>query len=127
VKFSYSQDYFPSAPVIEIRLAVPEEGFATGPLTAFVDSGADATLIPARFLKSLSIQVDDRRFLRSQWGEARVVDIFSLDIGIGDLRLPAMEIVSDELGNEVIIGKNVLNLLRVVLNGPTQTTELFDA
>jgi predicted aspartyl protease len=126
VKFSYDTDYEPPAPSLEIQLALPGRSFSPGPYTAFVDSGADATLIPAHYLHGLPIQVDDRKFLRSAWGERRIVDIYYLDVGIGSLRLPVIEIVADEESNEIIVGRNVLNKLFIVLNGPAQILEMKD-
>ena len=118
MKFSYNTHYFPPAPMMEIRLARLDESFQIGPLTALVDTGADASLIPMQYLTSLQLQPDNRKYLRSQWGEARLVDTYWVDIGIGDLRLPFIEVIADELGDEVIIGRNLLNKLNLQLAGP---------
>lgn len=126
MKFAYDTSYEPPAPSIEIQLALPESSYFIGPVTAFVDSGADATIVPSYYLQGLPIQVDDRKVLRSAWGERRIVDIHYLDVGIGAIRLPVIEIVADELSDEIIIGRNILNKLLVVLNGPAQTLELKD-
>lgn len=126
MKFSYDTSYFPPAPSLEIKLAVPEEAFEVGPLTALVDTGADVTIVPIRHIDPLKIQVDNRKFLRSQWGERRVVDTYLLDVGLGNIRLPLVEVIADELGNEVIIGRNVLNKLVATLNGPAQSMEISD-
>jgi hypothetical protein len=69
--FAYSSGYFPPAPIIDISLGAPAQELALGPITAFVDTGADITLIPARYINQLALPVDDHRFLRSQWGERR--------------------------------------------------------
>lgn len=126
MKFPYDTDYFPPAPSVEIQLGVPGESLSIGPLTAFVDSGADATLLPVRYLRTLPVQVDNRKRLRSQWGESRIVDIYLLDIGIGNIRLPVIEVVADNRGDEIIVGRNVLNKLRILLDGLAQVTEVKD-
>jgi hypothetical protein len=36
----------------------------------------------------LGVQIDNRKVLRSPWGERQVVDVYLLDVEIGDLRLP---------------------------------------
>ena len=125
VKFSYDLAYYPGAPSIEIRLAAPESSWAIGPLHAFVDTGADVSLIPAKYIESLGIPPDDRKFLRSQWGERRKVDVYWLDIGIGDWRFPMTEIVADERGQEIIVGRNLLNKLILTLDGPAQLLEVL--
>jgi len=126
MQFSYDTTYFPPAPSLEIKLAIPEESFEIGPLTALVDTGADVTIVPIEHIEPLKIQVDNRKFLRSHWGERRTVDIYLLDVGLGNIRLPLVEIIADELGNEIIIGRNVLNKLIATLNGPAQSMEIAD-
>lgn len=44
--------------------------------------------------------------------------MFPVDMGVGSLRLPAVEVVGDEQGDEIILGRNVLNRLRLLLDGP---------
>ena len=125
MKFSYNTQYFPPAPSVEIWLGTPNEALGFGPLWAFVDTGADISLIPIKHIKPLQTKVDDRRYLRSQWGEHRRVAIYSLDIGIGQLRLPAVEVVADERGDEIILGRNVLNKLLMTLDGPKGILEIL--
>ncbi len=54
------------------------------------------------------------------------MDIYLLDILIKDIRTPVVEVVSDRSGDELILGRNVLNYLRVILNGLKQTTEIYE-
>lgn len=124
MKFPYNNNYYPPAPMVEIMLGPPDESLAIGPLQAFVDSGADATIIPAHYIQPLGLQVDDRKYLRTPWGDRRVVNIYYLDVGIGEVRLPFIEVVADDEGNEIILGRSVLNKLRVFLDGPAQRIEI---
>lgn len=50
--------------------------------------------------------------------------MFAVDMGINDLRLPAIEVVGDELGSEIIVGRNVLNRLRLLLDGPRREVQV---
>jgi predicted aspartyl protease len=95
-------------------------------LSAFVDTGADASLIPIRYIRRLSILAVGHKFLRSQWGERRSVKIYRVDIGIAGVRLPAIEVTADNRGDEVIVGRNILNLLRLRLDGPKQLIEITE-
>ncbi len=52
--------------------------------------------------------------------------MFTVDIGIDQLCLPAVEVVGDERGNEIILGRNVLNKLRLLLDGPNALTKMLD-
>jgi len=62
--------------------------------------------------------------LRSQWGERRQVFLYLIDLHIGTILLPAVYVVGDDLGDEFIIGRDVLNRLRIALDGPNLTTRI---
>ena len=126
MKFPYDSHYSPPAPSVEIWLGTPGESLASGPHSALVDTGADISIIPAKHIRPLQAVPDDYRYLRSQWGERRRVAIYSLDIGIGNMRWPSVEVVADEHGAEIILGRNVLNRLLVTLDGPKRVLEMPD-
>jgi len=56
--------------------------------------------------------------MRSQWGERRSVFLYVVDLKIGKLTLPGVYVVGDELGDETVLGRNVLNELRLLLDWP---------
>lgn len=41
-----------------------------------------------------------------------------------DIELPGIFVVGDERSNEIVIGRNVLNQLRIFLDGPNRTASL---
>ena len=109
----------------EIWLARLNGALEVGPVPALLDTGADASLVPLAYLDQLRLKPVRQQSLRSQWGERRSVGIFQVELRIGDsLHLPWMEVVGDELGDEVLLGRNVLNRLRIMLNGPGQIVEI---
>lgn len=124
MKIPYDKGYLPPAPSIEIRLSAPDESFKQPSLKALVDTGSDATIVPAHHLESFGLQIDNRKYLRSPWGDRRLANVYLLDVGIGEFRLPVIEIVADDRGDEVILGRNVLNRLIMVLDGPKQTLQI---
>lgn len=124
MRFAYDSNYFPPAPNVEISLAIPDESFKVGPLLPFVDTGADATIVPIRLLRPLLASVYDRKTLRSPLGDRRAVDVYLLDVGIAGVRLPVIEIVADAFGHEIIVGRNVLNKVRLLLDGPKQIVDV---
>jgi hypothetical protein len=40
--------------------------------------------------------------------------------------LPGIEVVGDDLGNEILLGRDVLNRLRLLLDGPAEMSKLMD-
>jgi hypothetical protein len=47
-------------------------------------------------------------------------------VQIGDLTLPGVEVVGDELSDEIVLGRDILNLLRVLLDGPREVVEVSE-
>jgi len=116
--FAYDADYFPPAPVIELEFSSAATERSTPRLRAFVDSGADATIVPKAILDEIQATFADDAYLRSPWGERRRVRLYVVDVRIGDWTLPGVTIVGDERASELIVGRDVLNRLRVPLDGP---------
>jgi len=123
-QFGYDHTYVPPAPSIEVRFGLMEESFSIGPVKALVDTGADATLVPAQLIRSLKLKPVDRKTLRSQWGEARLVNTYYVDVGIANFRLPGIEVIADPLVDEIVIGRTILNKLTIHLYGPAQTLDI---
>jgi predicted aspartyl protease len=125
MKFSYDRSYSPAAPVVNIQIGVPGEAVNNTEYPAFIDTGADGTIIPSAYLRQFDIEPDSQRYLRSQWGDRRTVDVYLMDIVVNTIHLSPVEIVADELGNEIILGRNVLNQLIITLDGPDNVFEIL--
>lgn len=46
------------------------------------------------------------------------MNLFLVDVHIGENVLPHVQVVGDEVGDEVILGRDVLNKLKLLLDGP---------
>lgn len=125
MKTAYSKFYTPPAPVLTISLAGLDESALFENQTAFIDTGADGTFIPTAFLEKLGAPVIYNTNVRSYLGERlRRVSIHQIDILVDKIRLPGVEVISDDWNNEIILGRNVLNKLHIELDGPHQTTRV---
>lgn len=58
-------------------------------------------------------------------GERRQVFLYLVDVQIGDVTVPGLYVVGDEVGQESVLGRNVLNRLRLLLDGPAALTQLL--
>ncbi|MFN8496420.1 MAG: retroviral-like aspartic protease family protein [Anaerolineae bacterium] len=122
--FRYSQDYDPAAPVVEIRLSSIAEDLQSRPLQALIDTGADGTIVPVAILDNIRAPSTTEMFIRSQWGESRRVLLYLVDVELGDLTVPGVEVVGDELSDEIVLGRDVINRVRVFLDGPKGMTTI---
>jgi predicted aspartyl protease len=126
VNYRYSRNYFPPAPVIDIALITAAESLRVGPLSALIDSGADGTIIPINYLNEIHAPPTEEMVIRSQWGESQSVMMYLVDVQIGGLTLPGIEVVGDEISDEIIVGRDILNHLRVLLDGPSEKVEVSE-
>lgn len=126
MKVPYGKLYIPAAPVLEVTFVSAAENKRVGPLTGIVESGADGTLVPMRFLREIQAPPTSEMFLRSQWGERRPTWLYLVDVQIGSLVYPGIEVVGDEVTDEIVLGRDILSRLRIVLDGPQGTLEFVD-
>jgi predicted aspartyl protease len=125
---SYSREYDPPAPVIPVGNALPEVLQGTGKHLALVDSGADGTFVPTHVLEELDVPALYMTNVHSHLGEkTHRVSVYLVDIIMWDtLRLPNIEVVGDDWGDCIILGRNVLNLLRLRMDGPREILTVLE-
>ncbi len=123
--FGHCADYFPPIPCLDLILRAPDSSQSQGHVRAMIDTGADITLVPQALLDQISAPEVDEVRLRSHWGEATTVITYLVDIQLGADLLPGVEVVGDMHGERVLLGRNVINKLLLLIDGPRQHTELL--
>lgn len=83
--------------------------------------------MPAHLIEQIGIQANDLGYLRRYGDVRRPVKVYLLDVGIGRARLPGIEVAADDVEDEVIVGRNVLNRLTLLLDGPHQVIQIAEA
>jgi len=125
MRYPYTTGYQPPFPVIRVVLHNNEEGLNTLTEDALLDTGSDGSIVPIVYLRQiLAPALTDTR-IRSHWGEWRSVQLFVVDLELDGLILPGVFVVGDEQGDEIVLGRNVLNKLRLLLDGPANFTEML--
>lgn len=113
-------------PVLAVRFRRLAEAAVTASVAAVVDTGADMTVAPAEILVTLQAQAVQETNLVSQWGDVHPVVLYLVDLEIDTQIFPGVLVAGDEHADEVILGRNFLNLLPLFLDGPQQQTHLVD-
>jgi Aspartyl protease len=117
----------PPAPILEVTLSNPfQEGDRLYELDAFLDTGSDRTLIPLEAVSVLRLPLLDERVPMAGIGGA-ITKGFLCQTGIqpGEIRLSLLELVACEssaigAGNQMIIGRDILNRFCVRFDGRRQ-------
>ena len=122
--YPYNDGYeppFPAAPVVMVN---SDDGLSTGPARALLDTGSDGTLVPLTYLREIGATPPTETRIRSHWGEWRRVQLFVVDLKWDDLTFAGIFVVGDDQGSEIILGRDVLNRLRLLLGGRAHMTSL---
>jgi predicted aspartyl protease len=125
MQYSYSNRYHPPMPAVEVALGTPGADFSLGPLPSIIDTGADITIVPREYLMHLNAPVVASGHLRSPWGGRYSVKLYEVNVRVGGHNLYEVEVAGEPGGREVLLGRNVLNLLDLRLDGPNETVTVL--
>lgn len=101
-----------------------EAGERSETLPALLDTGSDGTLVPLYLLRDIRAPMLQEARMRSHWGEWRTVGLFLVEMTIGALTFAGVLVVGDDQGDEIILGRNILNKIRLELDGPSLQTRI---
>lgn len=112
-------------PVVEVKLGKGGEVAPGNPRLALIDSGADGTLVPIDLLEQVGARQVGTARIWGIVGQSEIADVFLASLQVGPHTLNAVRVVADLEGDEIILGRNVLNHLVVTLNGLSSTVEIL--
>lgn len=118
--FVYDESYDPPAPVVPLRIVHP--GREAAVLTpGLIDTGADCTLIPASFAHGLKLPLVGRLEITGVGGGGGSAPVHAGRVEIADASILARLVLYEQ---EVIVGRDVLNRIISLLDGPQLRLEL---
>lgn len=123
--FPHRRDFFPPIPAIDLGLRAPDGDQLQGALSGIIDTGADITLVPVALLEEIAAPAIDEVRLRSHWGDITTVTTYLVDVELGADLFPAVEVVGDLHSDTVLLGRNVINRLLLLVDGPQETTDIL--
>jgi predicted aspartyl protease len=122
--FDYNREYTPSAPFVDVVVDGYDPDKASVTISAFVDSGADGTMLPHDILLAVGAEYADTVMLRGTAGGVQRLDRYTVRIRVGEREVHSIASVAMAAGSEPLIGRDVLNQLIVTLNGLAEMTEV---
>lgn len=123
MEYKYSKNFTPPAPVIEISVSVPLSKDNIS-LTALMDSGADITVIPERIISQLKMRRVDST-LASGFGKGVIeATVYAAILSVEGVLKPRIYRVLSWRENYILLGRDLLNQLIAVLNGPNEKLKL---
>ncbi len=113
-RLAYDDHFEPPAPVAPLRVHSPI-GDAAILLRAMLDTGADCTAIPSEVARRLRLPAIDRVRIADVTGSRRSVTVHAARLDVAGLSVLARVVA---LGDESIVGRDILNRWFLGLDGP---------
>jgi hypothetical protein len=124
IRYRYTAAMSPPAPVVNVTVACPATGNRVEMQPAQIDTGADCSVLPATTVAALGLVEDGRFQLQGFAGKVVELPVFLVDIHIHDLPAVTVRAVLGESERLIVLGRDVLNSQRIVLDGPELSLEI---
>jgi len=124
IRYQYVKSLNPPAPFVNISLRCPATGTQLTNLPAQLDSAADRTILPGSLVRTLGLVEDGRQLFEGFAGEIVELPIYLVEIRVHDLLPTLHRAALGEREPHTLLGRDVLNLHRFLLDGPQLTLEI---
>jgi predicted aspartyl protease len=121
---SYNTTFDPPAPFLTIQISPLNRDEPALTTDCLVDTGADVSLIPQRLAAELNLAPADAMIVEGFDGERQQLPLFAVDVAVDNIHLTGLEVVAYPT-DHAILGRDVLNRFRLLLDGPAQLLELL--
>jgi predicted aspartyl protease len=113
-RFAYDANKEPPAPVLPLLVAAPGSNEPVL-VSSLVDTGADCTLVPVEIARRLRLPLVDRLLVEGLGGAVRRAPVHAALVHFAGQRCLTRVIAFD---SEAIIGRDLLNRVAALLDGP---------
>lgn len=121
--YPYNEQYLPAFPVADIEIWAREDRSLA--VTALLDSGSDATMIPIRFLQQVRARKGKRMRVHVLGNHSYMTDSYRISLRMAGTTVQ-LSVLADHFNEQVILGRDVLNYLVVTLNGVAHMVEITE-
>jgi predicted aspartyl protease len=124
VVFNYVGTESPPAPYVLVSIGRPDGTTITNDIPAKVDSGADRTVLPKLLVEQLRLDEVEQREFAGLGGHRVSMAIVRVLITIKECTPLEVNAASTDGEPYILLGRDVLNTFRIVLDGPNRKLEV---
>jgi predicted aspartyl protease len=117
IRYGYNSQVDPPAPFVLVSLRNTADGAEIRDLPAQIDTSADRTVLPEKYVQSLGLAQIGNIQVAGFAGATYSLSTFVVQIGLHNLNPLTVKVIgADEPW--VLLGRDVVNALRLGLDGP---------
>ena len=124
IRYTYNLQKQPPAPFVLVTMRHPRSGAEARDLPAQIDTAADRTLLPLALVQALALDKIGDMDIGGVGGKVETMPVYDVLVGIHSLPLCAIEVVAHAGELWVLLGRDVLNAHRLLLDGPGLALEI---
>ena len=124
IRYNYLSQLRPPAPFVYVTLRNPVSGAEQRDVPAQLDTAADRTLLPDIFVQSLALPQIGSIVIGGVGGVTQSMPSYPVEMAIHSLPPQLIEVVASAGESWVLLGRDVLNAYRLLLDGPQLFLEI---
>lgn len=124
IRYRYLMQAIPPAPYIYITLRNAVSGVELQNVAAQLDTAADQTLVPDACVQALGLNPIGTVIIKGVGGNVQPMQSYAVLLRIHHLPMHKLEVVGGLVETHVLLGRDVLNAYRLVLDGPNLSLEI---
>lgn len=122
--YPYDGSRNPPFPVVELTISRPDGVGPVESVRLLADSGADQTLLPDGIAQRLGLVPEDTVAVGGFSGSWVYLDEYEAHLSLGGLPAVSVRVLGGSPGFHSVVGRDVLNRFKIILDGPNQTLEI---
>jgi predicted aspartyl protease len=120
----YSTQVAPPAPFVPVTLSDPINSSVVATAPAQVDTAADRTVVPMRIIESLGLEPIDDLYVSGFGGSIHKISVYLVTLALQTFPPETLRVLAHANEKYVLLGRDVLNNHRIILDGPNQILEI---
>jgi hypothetical protein len=124
IRYGYAHQLQPPAPFVHVGLQNPVNGSEVRDVPAQLDTAADRTLLPEALVQQLALPQLGTLTIGGVAGVQQTMPTYPLRLAIHNLPPQTIEVVGSPGEAWVLLGRDVLNAHRLLLDGPLLALEI---
>jgi gag-polyprotein putative aspartyl protease len=124
IRYTYNRQVEPPAPFIHVSLRCLETDKSVASLPALIDTAADRAVIPGAVAEVLGLIPLDELLVAGLGGQVFSALTYKVELAIRSLSPQKVVLIAHEEEPYILLGRDVLNRHRLLLDGPGLAFEI---